>query len=107
WPIALTLGFEVGLFSAASLVMGRFGEAPLAGHQIAIQMSSLTFMVPLGIGIAAGIRVGQAAGRRDPRGVRLAGWAGMALAAGFMLLTASVYLLAPRSIVALFLALDD
>lgn len=107
WPIALTLGFEVGLFSAASLVMGLFGEAPLAGHQIAIQMSSLTFMVPLGVGIAAGIRVGQAAGRKDLPAVRLAGWTGMAVAAAFMTLTAAVYLLAPRAIVALFVVLDD
>ncbi|HZJ08067.1 MAG TPA: MATE family efflux transporter [Trueperaceae bacterium] len=107
WPISLTLGFEVGLFSAAALVMGRFGEAPLAGHQIAIQMSSLTFMVPLGIGIAAGIRVGQAAGRKDARGVRLAGWMGMALAAMFMVFAAATYLLAPRAIVALFLDLRD
>lgn len=107
WPIALTLGFEVGLFSAASLVMGRFGESPLAGHQIAIQMSSLTFMVPLGIGIAAGIRVGQAAGGKDASGVRLAGWAGMALAAGFMVCTAALYLLAPRAITSLFLDLSD
>jgi len=107
WPISLTLGFEVGLFSAASLVMGYFGEAPLAGHQIAIQMSSLSFMVPLGVGIATGIRVGQAAGRQDLAAVRLAGWTGISVAAGFMALTAAFYLLAPRVVVALFIDIED
>lgn len=107
WPMGLALAFEGGMFSAGSLVIGRFGEAPLAGHQIALQMSSLTFMVPLGVGIAAGIRVGQAAGRRDPRGVRLAGMTGLLLAAGFMVCTAAFYLSAPRTIVGLFLDLGD
>lgn len=107
WPIALTLGFEVGLFATASLVMGYFGEAPLAGHQIAMQMTSLSFMVPLGVGIATGIRVGQAAGRRDLDGVRLAGWTGISVAAGFMAITAAFYLLAPRLVVGLFVNVND
>ena len=49
WPIALTLGFEVGLFTSASLVMGFFGAAPLAGHQIAMQTVSMAFMVLRGL----------------------------------------------------------
>lgn len=106
WPISLTLGFEVGLFAAASLVMGYFGDAALAGHQIAMQTVSMTFMVPLGIGIATGIRVGHAAGRRDPDGVRRAGWAGVALAGCFMILSATVFLSAPRAIVGIYLDLD-
>ena len=106
WPIALTLGFEVGLFSAASLVMGYFGDAPLAGHQVAMQTVSMTFMVPLGIGIATGIRVGQAAGRGDAAGVRRAGWAGIAVAGSFMVLSSAVFLTAPRAIVGIYLDLE-
>lgn len=107
WPISLTLGFEVGLFSAAALVMGYFGEAPLAGHQIAMQTASMSFMVPLGVGIATGIRVGQAQGRGDDAGVRLAGWTGMGVAASFMVLTAALYLLAPRLVTSIFLDVND
>lgn len=106
WPIALTLGFEVGLFSAASLVLGYFGDAPLAGHQIAMQTVSMTFMVPMGIGIATGIRVGHAVGRGDAQGVGRAGWTGISAAGAFMVLSATVFLTAPRAIVGIYLDLD-
>ncbi|HET8985746.1 MAG TPA: MATE family efflux transporter, partial [Trueperaceae bacterium] len=94
------------LFTAASLVMGFFGDAPLAGHQIAMQTVSMAFMVPLGVGIATGIRVGHAAGRGDARGVRRAGWTGIAIAGGFMVITAAVFLAVPRTIVGIYLDLD-
>lgn len=106
WPISLTLGFEVGLFSAATVVMGIFGDAPLAGHQLAMQSVSLAFMVPLAIGVATGVRVGQAVGRRDAVGVRRAGWTGIVLAGSFMLLTATIFLSAPRTVVGIYLDLD-
>lgn len=107
WPMSLSLGFEAGLFSATALVMGTFGGGPLAGHQIAMQTASLSFMVPLGVGIATGVRVGQAAGRGDRAGVRLAGWTGVAVAASFMCLTAALYLLAPRLVTSVYLDVND
>jgi MATE family multidrug resistance protein len=61
--MGLAMVFEVMLFSAATLMMGRLGTAPLAAHQIALNVPSITFMVPLGIGMAATIRVGLAARR--------------------------------------------
>lgn len=63
-------------------------------------------MVPLGVGIATGIRVGHAAGRGDARGVRRAGWTGIAIAGGFMVITAAVFLAVPRTIVGIYLDLD-
>ncbi len=107
WPISLTLGFEVGLFSAAALIMGTFGGEPLAGHQIAMQMTSLSFMVPLGVSIATSVRVGQAVGRRDPDGVRRAGWLGVAVAASFMVMTACLYVFAPRLVTSVFIDVTD
>lgn len=107
WPISLTLGFEVGLFAATALIMGMFGGEPLAGHQIAMQMTSMSFMVPLGVSIATGVRVGQAVGRGDLDGVRRAGWLGVCVAAAFMLLTACLYILAPRLVTSVFIDVSD
>ena len=64
-PIGMTTIFEAMMFNAATLIMGTFGTASLAAHQIAINVPSITFMVPLGIGMAATVRVGMAAGRGD------------------------------------------
>ena len=66
--------FEVALFNGATLAMGVFGVASLAAHQIAITIPSLTFMVPLGIGLAATVRVGLAAGAGDAMAARRAGF---------------------------------
>jgi MATE family multidrug resistance protein len=107
WPISLTLGFEAGLFSLTALLMGRFGDAALAGHQVALQSASTTFMVPLGISIATGVRVGQAVGRRERAGVARAGAVGMALSGAFMLLAAALFWLAPTLVIGLYLPVHD
>lgn len=102
-PIGITLVFEVALFNGAALAIGTFGLAPLAAHQIAITIPSLTFMVPLGIGLAATVRVGMAAGAGDRIGARRAGFTAMAMAAIFMCGAALVLLLWPRQIASLWL----
>ena len=102
FPIAATLLCEVGIFTAATLMMGTLGQVPLAAHGIAIQVAATTFMVPLGIGLAATVRVGLAQGARDPQGVRRAGWTAFALA-GAVMAGASVLLLsAPDVLIGLF-----
>ena len=102
-PISVTMVFEVALFNAATLAMGLFGVAPLAAHQVAITIPSLTFMVPLGIGLAATVRVGLAAGAGDRPAARRAGFTAMGMAACFMLATALVLALFPRAIAMLWL----
>jgi MATE family multidrug resistance protein len=102
WPIGLTLGFEAGLFTASALLMGLFGEAPLAAHQITIQAASITFMVPLGFSIAAGVQVGQAAGRGSVEDVRRMGIIGIVASGTFMISTALLFWLAPLAIVRIF-----
>ena len=67
-PIAITLGFEVGIFNTAVILMGLIDAASIAGHVVALQIASLTFMVPLGLAQAATVRVGLAYGRRDTAG---------------------------------------
>jgi multidrug resistance protein, MATE family len=74
-PISLAFLMEYGMFSAASLLAGLIGTTALAAHQIALQVAAILFMAPFGIGMAATIRVGHAAGRNDAGGVRRAGLA--------------------------------
>jgi len=102
-PIGVTMVFEVALFNGAALVMGTFGLASLAAHQIAITIPSLTFMIPLGIGLAATVRVGLASGAGDPVAARRAGFTAIGMAAIFMCMTAVVLLLWPRPIATLWL----
>jgi multidrug resistance protein, MATE family len=102
-PIGITMVFEVALFNGAALAMGTFGLATLAAHQIAITIPSITFMVPLGIGLAATVRVGLAAGAGDRKAARRAGFTAIAMGAAFMCVTAIVLMLWPREIAHLWL----
>lgn len=83
-PAALQLLLEVSAFATATFLIGRLGAVQLAGHQIALNVASFTYMVPLGIGSAAAIRVGHAIGARDVHGAARAGWMALFFAAGFM-----------------------
>jgi len=75
-PIGVQYNLEFAVFGVVALLMGRLGIVPMAAHQIAINIASLTFMVPLGISAAASVLVGRAIGAGDPARAR-----GMALAA--------------------------
>lgn len=102
-PIALTILAEVGMFTAAALLMGRIGTDEIAAHAIALQCASMAFMVPMGLGIAATVRVGVAYGRRDREGIRKAGWMALMLGTGFMTLSCLTFLFFGRPIVSIFL----
>jgi MATE family multidrug resistance protein len=102
-PIALTVLAEVGMFTAAALMMGRLGTDELAAHAIALQCSSMAFMVPLGLGIAATVRVGVAYGRRDREAIHKAGWTALALGSGFMVISCLAFIFFGRPIVSIFL----
>lgn len=102
-PIGLTILSEVGLFTAAALLMGQLGTDEVAAHAIAMQSASMAFMVPLGLGTAATVRVGLAYGRNDPQGIHRAGWTAFALGTGFMVLSCIAFLTLAPFIVRLFL----
>ena len=70
---------EVGAFAGIALFIGRFGPEQIAAHQIALNTSSLLFMLPMGIGAALTIRVGQKLGAGDPSAARYSAWTGVAL----------------------------
>ncbi|HXW54350.1 MAG TPA: MATE family efflux transporter [Candidatus Cybelea sp.] len=102
FPAASQLGLEVAVFAVATTLIGRLGALPLASHQIALNTISFTYMVPLGIGSAAAVRVGQALGRRDPHGASRAGWTALTLGAGFMAGMAVALWLAPSYIARIY-----
>jgi multidrug resistance protein, MATE family len=106
-PIAGTLGLEVGVFSAAAVLMGLISLSSIAAHAIAIQIASLVFMVPMGLGQAATVRVGLGHGRGDPAAISRAGWTAFALGIGFMVLTASILLLFPAALVSAFIDVSN
>jgi MATE family multidrug resistance protein len=102
-PIALTLSLEVTVFNAAVFLMGLIGATSLAAHAIAIQIASLTFMVPLGLSQAVTVRVGLAYGRRDPVGIARAGWTAFVMGTAFMTTMALVMFAIPHTLAGIFL----
>lgn len=106
-PMAAMLSFEVTMFNAAVFLMGLLGAASLAAHSIAIQLASLTFMVPLGLAQAVAVRVGRARGAGDKEAARLAGWTALGLAVSFMGLMSLTMILAPRRLISAFLDTAD
>ena len=118
WPrlrellrVGLPIGFirlaEVFLFTSASLLQGWLGVDEVAAHAVALQLASITFMVPLGLSIAATVRVGRAYGEGDHEGVRRAGWMALILTVLFMAGTGICFELFPRELVSLFLSPDN
>ena len=101
-PIGLHQSFEIVFFITLALLMGHMGVTQLAGHQIAINLASLSFMVPLGVSGAAATRVGNAIGRRDMSAARLAAAACLLLGAGVMLVFAAAFALLPRPLAHLY-----
>jgi MATE family multidrug resistance protein len=101
-PAALQLTLEVGVFAAATALVSRLDAGSLAAHQIALTAASVTFMVPMGVSSAGAVRVGQAIGRGDRRAAVEAGWAALALGAGFMAVAGLTFVLSPRPLITAF-----
>jgi MATE family multidrug resistance protein len=103
-PAAVQVVLEVGVFASATALISRLDPASLAGHQIALNMASLTFMVPLGISSAAAVRVGHLIGQGDPAAAGRAGWSALACGVAFMGLAAIAFLTIPRPIARIYTA---
>lgn len=95
-PIGVMIFLEGSLFVSSALLIGTLGALPIAAHQVAINFAGLVFMVPLGMGGAITVRVGNAIGRGDPEGARRAGLVGIGLAAIFGLCSASLMITLPH-----------
>jgi len=95
-PIGAQYFLEYGAFAAAALLMGLLGTTQMAAHQIAINLASFTFMVPLGVSAATAVLVGQAIGAGDEPRARRSATAGLACGTAFMCLSALVFRIFPE-----------
>jgi MATE family multidrug resistance protein len=87
-PIGVTHFAEVSAFGAISLLVARFGVVQVSAHQVALNFSSLVFMVPLSFGIALITRVGQSLGEGNPRKARFVSWVGVGMSIAFGVVSA-------------------
>ena len=106
-PVGVQYLLEVGVFNAVALLMGMQATSTLAAHQVAINLASFTFMMPLGIGAAAAVLVGQAIGRGDAPAARRAAVA--ALSAGIVAstITTVIFLAVPRLLASAYVTEPD
>lgn len=77
FPVAAALFFEVTLFAVVALLVAPLGSTVVAAHQVAINFSSLVFMLPMSIGAATSIRVGHMLGEKSTEGARIASHVGI------------------------------
>lgn len=101
-PIGLQLEVEMVTFGAVAMLMGAFGTLQVAAHQVAINLASLSFMVPMGVGMGAAAMVGRAVGRGDAAAVRDAARAALVMGVSFMSCMALFFLLTPRTFTSLY-----
>ncbi len=93
FPVAVMLALEYWAFAISSLWAGWLGPVDLAAHSIALNLASITYMVPLGIGLGASARVGNLIGAGDPRGAQRAAWVAFALGGAVMACFALLFVL--------------
>ncbi len=101
-PMAITLGFEVTMFAAVSLMIARYPTEIMGAHQVAVNIASITFMIPLGISQAITARVGYCAGLQDPAAIQIAGYTGIGISALLSFLSAAAMILIPGLWAALY-----
>jgi len=99
-PLGLQFAFEVWAFHAASLMIGRFGAIAFAAHAIAINLATLSFMLPGGLAAAAATRVGHLLGAGLPWS--RSAWVAVGLGAAVMTAPALAFSLAPRFLADLY-----
>ena len=102
FPLAITLGFEISMFAAVSLMIARYPVETMGAHQIAVNISSLTFMIPLGLSQAITARVSYFNGRNDRFAMRIAGNTGIGACVIVMMLSAAMMMAIPNLLVSIY-----
>ena len=107
FPIAVFSALEIGIFIVVTYLMGVLGTDVLAAHQIVLQTIIVIFMIPLGMSMAATVRVGQWLGRKNLEGVKRSGYLSLAVGFIFMTLMSIALLLFPQLVVGLYIDIKD
>ncbi len=102
WPISITVLSEVSLFAASSILMGWVGTIALAAHGIALQITSIMFMIHVGLSQAITVKAGRAWGRGDNKRLNTASKAAMLLSAIAVVLTVILFLAIPEILIGAF-----
>lgn len=102
-PVGMVLVAEVAMFAGTGVMMGWIGTIELAAHGIALQLTSIPFMVQIGLANAATLRVGQARGRNDRQGMFDASVTVLALSLGMVVVSMAAFILIPRGLMSLYL----
>ena len=106
-PIGIQASVEFTTFASISVLAGWFGAEAIAGHQVAINLASLTYMVPMGVGTAAAVLVGHAIGERDTAHARRVAASALVCGVGFMALSALVLLAIPEVFAGLYTSVPE
>jgi multidrug resistance protein, MATE family len=101
-PIGIVILLEVGIFVVVGWRTGAFGASAQAAQEIALKLASLTFMVTVGLGAAASVRVGRAIGAGSTAAARKSGFTAIVIAVLWMAFCGVVLVLFPRQLAALF-----
>lgn len=101
-PAAGQVLMEIGAFAGATLLAGKVGAIPLAAHQSALQIASISFMIPLGISSAGAVRVAQSLGAGHPERAVRVGWTSIFLGAGIMACFGIIMVFIPHFLVSFF-----
>jgi multidrug resistance protein, MATE family len=106
-PIGGMRGIEVGVFMTAGVLIGLLGPAALGAHQLVLNCAGISFMVPLGLGQAATVRVAYELGAGQALAARRAGFMALALGIGFMGAAAAALWAAPGPIIGAYIDIAD
>ena len=101
-PIGIQFFLEFAVFGAIGILMGMLGTIPMASHQVAINLASVTFMMAVGITQATTVLVGQAVGAGDPERARRSAGAGLVITGTVMAFTGAVFMTIPEFLARLY-----
>lgn len=102
-PVGLVLVAEVAMFAGMGVMMGWIGTVELAAHGIALQLTSIPFMIQIGLANAATLRIGRARGHGDVQGMRDASYTVLVLSVVMVAISISIFVLMPRQLLSLYL----